>query len=286
MKFPLSLAAAFIIGVGPASAQFTIMPLGDSITYGLSFGQPANQMYPNGYRGRLQDLLQQRTGFADNFDFVGLQTDGPAGSSFDGTQPTNNASRYDGNHNGYSSYTTAQNHGTSPGNLNDVLNGSYTPATFDADIVLLHVGINDLIAQGVSAAQLQTDYRTLLTTIFSLNMNVDLYVSTIMLNQPFNGNYPNILDFNEYLATTEVPYWQGQGNEITLVDMFAALEASGYGNGNPNYGTVEAPNDNVHPNANGYQAMAEAWNLAIVPEPTSTALFSGGLFLLGLRRLS
>lgn len=284
MKFPLSLAAAFLLGVNPASAQFTMMSLGDSITYGLSFGQPANQMYPNGYRGRLQDLLQQRAGFTDNFNFVGLQTDSAAGSSFDGSQPTNQPTRYDGDHNGYSSYTTAQNHGTSPGNLNDVLNGNYTPATFNADIVLLHVGINDLIAQGVSAAQLQADYRTLLTTIFSLNTEVDLYVSTLMLNQPSNGNYQNILDFNLYLATTEVPYWQAQGNRITLVDMFAALEDTGYGNGNPNYGTVEAPNDNVHPNANGYQAMAEAWNLAIVPEPTTSALLAGALLFFGLRR--
>ncbi len=286
MKFPLSFVAALALGGSTASAQFTIMPLGDSITFGLSFGQPANQMYPNGYRGRLQDLLQQRSEFADNFDFIGLQSDGPAGSSFDSSLPTTDPSRYDGNHNGYSSYTTAQSHGTSPGNLNDVLNGNYTPATFDADIVLLHVGINDLIAQGVSAAQLQADYRTLLTTIFSLNTEVDLYVSTIMLNQPFNGNYQNILDFNAYLATTEVPYWQAQGNQITLVDMFAALEDTGYGIGNPNYGTVVAPNDNVHPNANGYQAMAEAWNLAIVPEPTTTSLFAGGLLLLALRRRS
>jgi len=257
-----------VVGQSSGVSPIRILPLGDSITYGLSFGQPNGQIaFPYGYRGALQNLLQQRMEFVNRFEFLGTLPSLNASSSYDASVAADNTLRYDGDHEGHSGYTAARTFGSSPGNLLSVLNANYTSATFTPDIVLLHAGINDLIAQNGTAEDLQTDYRALLTKIFDLKPDVDLYVSTLMMNHPNHANYAQLGLFNTWLSTTEVPYWQSQGRQITLVDLQAALEGPGYSSTlpstNPNYGSVEAPNDRVHPNATGYATIAAAWNAAL-----------------------
>jgi lysophospholipase L1-like esterase len=250
-----------------------ILPLGDSITYGLSFGAANGQTaFPCGYRGPLQNLLQADTDFTNNFDVIGslLSTDTNAQGAFDKSKPTADLLRYDGNHQGHSGYTTARTYGTSPGNLLAVLNSTYTAQTFNPDIVLLHVGINDIIAQSATAAELQTDYRSLVARIYELKPNVELYVSTLMTNHPNHGQYPQILAFNQALRDVEIPYWESQGKSIQLVDMFAALEDQGYSSTLPST-NVNYGDDRVHPNPTGYAAMGTAWYNAIARPQTVSA---------------
>jgi len=252
----------------PQLETIRILPLGDSITYGLSFGQANGQTaFPYGYRGALQNLLQQRMDFVNRFDFIGSQDSSNAVPAFDKAQATTSSTRYDGNHQGHSSYTTARTFGSAPGNLLEVITSNYNAVSFNPHIVLLHVGINDLVANNATAAELQADYRALIEKIYEFEPGVELYVSTLMCNLPNHAAFPHLQSFNTWLSTTEVPYWQGQGRSITLVDMYAALEDNGYNGSLPstniNYGSVEAPNDRVHPNATGYANMAAAWNTAL-----------------------
>ncbi len=256
-----------------------ILPLGDSITYGLYFGEPNGQTaFPYGYRGVLQNLLQQDLRFTGNFEFIGNQNSTNAASTFNPAFGLDQTLRYDGSHQGHPSFTTARTYGNSPGNLVDVLATGYTSATFHPDIVLLHVGINDIIGQGASAASLQADYRALLTKIYDLKPSVELYVSTIMCNHPNHPNYAQIPAFNTWLRDSEVPHWQAQGRFIRLVDMFEALKDRGYNSSTPSqnihYGDANG-HDRIHPNATGYAAMALAWYEALehpaaVLEPAPT----------------
>src|SRR6516225_1585036 len=68
----LGALAVFLFGKAATLADFTIMPLGDSVTFGSgNFGQGV----PGGYRTRLYtDLLQ--AGYS--FTFVGTQTANPS----------------------------------------------------------------------------------------------------------------------------------------------------------------------------------------------------------------
>ncbi len=270
----LAIAGWLVLGeFAPRSpGPLRVLALGDSITYGLYYnsGMPGNQSFPNGYRGRLQDLLQADPDFTNHFEFIGTLTDNAAGSTFDPAYAPMQAPRYDGNHQGHSGFTTARNYTGTPGstgNLRDVVINNYTAATFNPDIVLLHVGVND-VGQGdltlANITQLADDHRLLIQTIFSLQPGAEVYLSTIMWNNPNNPNYAKLLAFNDLLRTRELPYWQSQGKPVRLVDMFAALESTGYNREtNPHYDSAGG-GDALHPNDTGYAAMAAAWYAALV----------------------
>ena len=272
----LSIAGWLVLGEAPprTPGPIRIMALGDSITYGLSFGEANGQTaFPCGYRGPLQNLLQADPDFTNNFEFVGTEqtTNTNTLDAFDKTKATTDLLRYDGNHQGHPSYTIQNNYtGNStppPGNIYTVLTTNYTAETFDPDIVLLHIGINDIIAQSATAASIEDDYRALVAKIYEFQPGVDLYISTIMINHPNHPNYSQVTAFNTYLSNVELPYWQSQGKSIHLVDMFAALQGSGYSSALPstniNYGTAASPNDRTHPNHTGYANMAAAWKAAL-----------------------
>jgi len=92
-------------------AQLRIMPLGDSITRGEGPAPPWS-----GYRDDLYTLLNNE---GWNFDFVGSQSDGTG---------------FDTDHEGHGGWRTDQINA----NINNWLN------QYDPDIVLLHIGTNDV----------------------------------------------------------------------------------------------------------------------------------------------
>ena len=108
-------ALTLMIGAGNLSAQFTtkIMAVGDSITHGTDGNR-------NGYRGYLYNMLAEA---GCNFAFVGTQGESPL---------------YHEGHRGW--------HADDPNtDQDDILGGIYGWLTSNpADIVLLHIGTNDI----------------------------------------------------------------------------------------------------------------------------------------------
>jgi lysophospholipase L1-like esterase len=225
---------------GAAGAEVKIMPLGDSITSGVgstSF---------NGYR---KPLYQALTAAGYDFDFVGGQADGDF---------------LDLNHEGHNGWH-ADTAGTS-----DILGQVYNWLTANpADIVLLHIGTNDITygeqnANEVNAIldeidRFSTDIKVILALIINRTDNPNKAQATTQFN----------IDVNN-MAQSRI----ATGDDIIVVDMEHAL----------NYATDMA--DYLHPNDAGYAKMAEVWYSAVVPEPATIALLGlGGVALLRKRRV-
>ncbi len=211
-----------------------IMPLGDSITKGVC-GSP---VYQWGYRKPLYDLLTS-DGF--NFDFVG--------SKFNGSFP-------DPSHEGRDGWRA-----------DEILNGrTSAPAegkladwlTIDQpDVVLLHIGTNDVTAGGLNADANEVDaildvidaYETTsgkhVTVILALiiNRRIDSPAAKRARTTQFNS------DVND-IAVNRI----ANGDDIIIVDMESALS----------YDIGVDIADEVHPNDNGYAKMAGVWYDALV----------------------
>jgi len=186
------------------------MPLGDSITLG------AGSTSFNGYRKPLYEAL---TGAGCNFDFVGSQTAGDF---------------QDLDHEGHGGWH-ADTAGTS-----DILGQVYNWLTANpADIVLLHIGTNDITADGQDANEVSdildeidrfsTDIKVILALIID---RVPHSLATTQFNIDVNNMAQN------RIAT---------GDDIIVVDMEHALS----------YPTDMY--DYLHPNNAGYAKMADVW---------------------------
>lgn len=196
------------------------MPLGDSITYGS--GDPAW----NGYRA---ELYQALTGAGDAVDFVGSMASGTCA---------------DPEHEGHRGWFANQ--------IRDNIFGWLvnTPA----DVVLLHVGSNDISA-GQSAAGVRDEIAQILGQIDAYEQSAGAGV-TVILAEIINRRDPlsdegletSILngllrDLAEARAAA--------GDRITAVDQESALC----------YPADMA--DTVHPNISGYKKMAGVWFSAL-----------------------
>ena len=115
-----------------AENTIKIMPLGDSITYGMAD--------EGGYRKYLSYFLKQK-GY-NNVDFVGPEGSDSASFNYNGQNVT-----YDDNHAGYSGYTITNLPGGWFGQLNGILetmqSGDYI-SKYSPDIILLQIGTNDV----------------------------------------------------------------------------------------------------------------------------------------------
>ena len=111
----------FMAGISFGQTEFKIMPLGDSITKGVIIGDETDV---TGYRDDLQTLLDTETEtYNFSYDFVGSQSDG---------------SGFDTDHEGHE--------GEEANYIRD--NVSAWLSANPADIVILHIGTNDLFALG------------------------------------------------------------------------------------------------------------------------------------------
>jgi lysophospholipase L1-like esterase len=286
LALPPALACGLCLFIVPltAEAQLTIMPLGDSITYGGGIGNDntdSNGYYlQSGYRSELvADLYSAKL----SFQMEGLQT----GHSTETL--TNEGQEYQ---NGYGSYTlndiyqnlagASANSSPNGGSYN---NGGYwvsgggpanNPAVFP-NIVLLMGGTNDFGLGGESAATAE-GYMDDILTYFSTNRPASKLIVSSVLNflpdSGYNTTYINaqIAIFNSWLVTTELPKFSTDG--YTFVDMNALFAANS---------TTYYSTDGVHPDFDGYNAMGDAWANAVLadeaPEPSSIALTGFGMIL-------
>ncbi|MFH1932405.1 MAG: GDSL-type esterase/lipase family protein [Pseudomonadota bacterium] len=218
--------------VSVAASATRIMPLGDSITQGYIDGlTPENERV--GYREKLySDLVDE----GHDVDFVGSQENGLFADPW---------------HEGYNGWTA-----------DEIRDSVYSWLEVNpADIVLLHIGTND-ISGGQSAADVRDEINEILNEIGDYEFDYSTEVMVI-LALIINREDPSSL---EGVRTTQLNFFlqslvntrYAAGDQIRAVDHENALIY---------------PNDMadpLHPNMTGYHKMADVWFSAleqILPDP-------------------
>jgi lysophospholipase L1-like esterase len=202
-----------------AGGPVKIMPLGDSITYGVG---------STNYNSYRKPLYLSLTAAGYNFDFVGGQT---AGDFADPNHEGHNGWHADGCPLPYPPF-------------GDILDHVYEWLIANpADIILLHIGTNDITYGGQDANEVndilneidryEADSNEAVTVILALIINRKTHNADTTL---FN------IDVNNMAQSRII-----SGDDIIVVDMESAL----------NYATDMG--DNLHPNDAGYAKMANVW---------------------------
>ena len=244
----LSVAAALMLAatmlpagsgsVTAAEQTIKIMPLGDSITYGMAD--------EGGYRKFLWQFLKQK-GY-DNIDFVGPEGKDSATFTYNGQQVS-----YDDNHAGYSGYTITNLPGGWMGQLNGILEtmqqGDYI-TKFAPDIILLQIGTNDINNGHLDGSEERLHQ---LLDYLREKMPADgtIFLTTIpdLGNMGWGGNSAetnqNIAKYNELIKKVADDY---AAKHVIFADIHSTIDAS-----------VDLA-DGVHPNAGGYEKMGKYWS--------------------------
>jgi lysophospholipase L1-like esterase len=195
-----------------------IMPLGDSITGGC-----CNSTY-GGYRHLLYELLT-RAGV--NFDFVG--------SVKNGDVP-------DADNEGHGGWPISK--------LQSEIDRQGWLATFAPDIVLLHIGTNDMYSAG-TAQKAPAQLSALIDDIMARLPKAHIVVAQILPAVDANWEV-NIERHNAAIPAIV----SAKGPRVSMVNMHDALSAADL-------------SDGLHPSNAGYDKMAHVWETAIL------ALLSG-----------
>lgn len=307
-----------------ASAKdVSILPLGDSITAGNSYG---------GYRAKMAADL---TAAGYTFHLLGSQIMPDGGQTAPSLRPP-----FDGlRHEGHGGWRIDQLDANLNGNTNVDAggNGGYfitgghgtgRPA-IQPDVVLILAGINDInqyygqkqaANQTMNAAELlpilQQRMTSLINNLHTLTPSSHLLLSNVIPyangllddrvtganttqrqiwaaedgvspEQEYGVNHYVIL-FNRWLEDEFIPEQQALGVKVTLVDQYSNFilpngSVRGWGP-NPPDGYADY---GLHPNQFGYDLMGATWAAAIdavVPEPTVSVLLLGGMALMARRR--
>lgn len=216
-----------------ADDTIKIMPLGDSITFGMADD--------GGYRKYLSYLLQQN-GYK-NVDLVGPEGKDSATFNYNGQSVT-----YDDNHAGYSGYTITDLPGGWMGKLNGILEtmqkGDYIKK-YSPDIILLQIGTNDISNGHLDGSEERLHQ---LLDYLKENMPSDgkIFLTTIPdLGNTFGGSTNNdIAKYNELVKKVAGEY---SSKNVIYADIHSVIDAS------------KDLADGVHPNAGGYEKMGKYW---------------------------
>ncbi len=199
----------------PANGPVKIMPLGDSITRGVG---------STNYNGYRKPLYLNLTASGYNVDFVGSQIDG------DFSDP---------DHEGHGTW-----HAEQDGTVYDINDQVYGwLVTYQADIILLHIGTNDITAGEQDANEVSN----ILDEIDRFSTDIKVILALIIDRQTHS---PVTTQFNIDVNTMAQNRIAG-GDDIIIVDMEHTL----------NYTTDMS--DNLHPNDSGYVKMASVWYSAL-----------------------
>jgi hypothetical protein len=218
----------------PAEATVKILPLGDSITRG---GATADSPYPS-YRYLLWNYL--KTGGYD-VDLVGSTT-----------EPTFSSFSFDQDHDGHGGYTTGMELNGDPsddpqGKLSNWLN-LYTP-----DIVLLHIGTNDVIHQ-VNLSERLNNVDQIIDTLRAANPDVKILMAQIIpTSDAFRNSNSQLIAFNDALPALAAEKNTTQ-SPVIVVDMYSNYD-----------GFKDNQYDGIHPQTSGEKKLADRWYAALVP---------------------
>ncbi|GIH19889.1 cellulose binding domain-containing protein [Rugosimonospora africana] len=220
-----------------AASPVRIMPLGDSITAG-----------PGCWRAMLWHELQ--TAGYSNIDFVGSQSDGGG---------CNPGYTYDWDHEGHGGYSAT-----------GIADNNQLPPWLDAakpDIVLVHLGTNDMWGHYITTATKLAAFTKLVGQMRASNPNMKIIVAQIIpMSEAACATCPaDVVEFNNALPAWAATLTTAQ-SPIRLVDQWTGFDA------------VADTVDGVHPNNTGFQKMADRWyptlaqvlNGATPPPPSSS----------------
>lgn len=211
----------------PASGACNILPLGDSITWGVN--------YDGGYRVK---LFSNSITDKKNVTYVGKLSNGPA---------TVSGTTFPKNNEGHSGWTIQQ--------IDDIVTGTSTDANYKGkkmmvdlapNIVLLHAGTNDTSR---SPSGMPDRLGALIDHILADGPNVLLVVTTIIPIK--QGSYGTVGETFNNAIPALVQKRIDAGKHVVLVDMFKSFPSNGLSS------------DGVHPNQQGYDWMAGVWYEAI-----------------------
>jgi lysophospholipase L1-like esterase len=214
------------------------MPLGESTTVGNTQGpvcQNPTTIPPNefiGYRSKLYNDLVDSGSF---IDFVGSQSNGTGA----------NPAIIDPHHQGNGGDTTS-----------DIVSGiTGWLGNNPPDIVLLHIGTNDVNDSNFNAAVSRANIEAILDAIDTwegTNNSVTVLLSTIIdrSTQPFCNPTPvynnaNVNDLNGEITNLVA---SRTNDNLILVDQHGAIVPA-----------THISSDGVHPNTQGYENMANEW---------------------------
>ena len=218
-KITLSVAAVILVCTGLSAGAFRIMPLGDSITEGLG---------STGDVGYRRPLYLGLTSMGYDVDFVGSLTHGLY-------------TDFDRNHEGHYAWYANQ----IRDNIITWLNNN------PADIILLHIGTND-ITDGQPPAGVAAEIGQILDNIDTYenthHVTITVIVAMIIDRVPAN---PAISTLN-YAIQNLYNTRKAAGDNLILVDMQPAINYS------------KDMYDAYHPNDNGYFNMAYNWKVHIL----------------------
>jgi VCBS repeat-containing protein len=217
------------IGYCSDSSPIRIMPLGDSITRGsLGDSTPNSQIV--GYRQKL-DL--------DLFD-IGLDGDTDydidlVGSLQSGHDLIINPP-FDADHEG---------HGGAYANEIAIYVAGYLAAN-PADIILLHIGTNDILL-GDNPIWVRDEVEDILNAVDGVDTAIPVVLAKIVEADPGFSNTETLNNLLSQLVANR------PADKLIVTDHYSAL----------NYPADMSPDD-IHPNPSGYQKMAGVWYNALV----------------------
>ncbi len=220
--------------LGSAADPLKIMPLGDSITYGVT----SITNTPGGYRAR---LYRDLTAAGTHVQFVGSSTLNP-----DPNLPA--AAQGQEGHLGYliSGMGTYASY-----SLDTYIDQWLAPDNgVNPDVILLMTGANNIVGN-YRVAEASRDLAALVTHIASLRPTAKILVSTLTPQLPPVDELL-VQQYNQALGgpTGVIAQLQARGENVALVDAGDAL-------------TVADLSDWVHPTAAGYVKLGDAWFQAL-----------------------
>jgi GDSL-like Lipase/Acylhydrolase family len=215
------------------SSPCKILPLGDSITFGV------NDEGNAGYRG---PLFASAVAAGKKITFTGSLSNGPSTVS-GATFPKNNEG-----HSGWGISEVTPYSGGNAGIATVIPSPALSSGSGGTpNIILLHIGTND---QGsFPATQMTSDLTGLIDKVITNAPNALLVVAQII---PLGyGTNDVIKTYNQSIPAI-VQARAAAGKHIMLVDMYTGFTASSM-----------LGSDNIHPNSTGYKFMADHWYSAI-----------------------
>ena len=215
-------------GILNCTDAIRIMPLGDSITVGFSSGV-MNEAYMVAYR---KDLWESLKAWRYSINFVGSREHGWAYESTLGFDP---------DHEGHGGWHAKG--GTGGGIAPNIYNWLVAKP---ADVVLLHIGTNDISNNGQNASEVGE----ILDVIDRFSKDITVILALIINRNPYN---PATTQFNNAVKNMALNRINQIGDKIIIVDM----------ENGANLVYTQQPQgdmwDNKHPYATGYQKMANVW---------------------------
>lgn len=225
-----------------------VLPLGNSITYGnmctngsISGCVPISGSDAPGYRYRFYDMM---TAAGWTIDFIGGQHSGSNylsdtdNAGFGGISDDNLATLMETGSSSWTGYKTP---------------GPYMQS-YPADIVLLHIGTNDVLGADTSNIN---GVRRILDAIddyeSSSGTSIMVFLARIVSYRNYDCNtQPRVIAYNSKIDQLYA-HRKASGDNIILVDM----ECGAGLDYNSDF------EDEVHPNQNGYNKIGEAWFAAV-----------------------